>query len=107
MGVITVITKGSFPKRAQHNETALEGGHAAAIGRTIEYLTEMLPRAIELDHRLHDGGECPTGSLKHDDMISPGRHKLLACVKCGRADFDTPNELIIHFETCSTAGMDR
>ena len=43
----------------EHRETATKGGHAAAIGRTIEYLTTLLPDAIAKDHELHDKGENP------------------------------------------------
>ena len=59
MGSITVQTAGSFPRQTIIQETALQGGHAAAIGRIIRHLTEMLPEAIALDHKLHDEGDRP------------------------------------------------
>ena len=59
MGMIVISTKGSFPKCQQRTESALEGGHAAAIGRAVKYLTAMLPDAIALDHKLHDSGDRP------------------------------------------------
>ena len=62
MGQITVQTEGSFPNTTTHLESATEGGHAAAIGRTIAYLTEMLPDAIALDHKLQEEGQKPPNS---------------------------------------------
>ncbi len=59
MGQIVVTTLGSFPTPEEHRETATKGGHAAAIGRTMEYLTTLLPDAIAKDHELHDKGETP------------------------------------------------
>lgn len=59
MGTVTLQTEGSFPRRAIIVESAEEGGHAAAIGRMIRHLTEMLPDAIELDHDLHEDGSQP------------------------------------------------
>ncbi len=59
MGVLIIETRGSFPWRKTHSENAQQGGHAAAIGRGIEYLSSMLPAAIELDHRLHTQGDEP------------------------------------------------
>jgi len=59
MGQITIQTKGSFPNPQVHRDTALEGGHAAAIGRAIEYLATLLPDAIALDHELHDQDNRP------------------------------------------------
>lgn len=59
MGQIVVTTLGSFPSPQTHRDTALEGGHAAAIGRTIQYLTALLPDAIALDHALHEEEKKP------------------------------------------------
>lgn len=58
MGVVNITLQGSFGRSA-HSTSALEGGHAAAIGRAIEFLAQQLPRAIELDHKLHTDGERP------------------------------------------------
>ncbi len=77
MGVITIEFEGSFPrpkKSVQDGEggnfktfTAQCGGHAAAIGRAIEYLSAQLPDAIALDHDLQaqgkEPGEAPFGRV--------------------------------------------
>jgi hypothetical protein len=58
--MIRVATWGSFPTRtrefgAQHH------GHAHAVAEAIEFLaTEVLPEAIEHDHRLHAEGIAPS-----------------------------------------------
>lgn len=54
MGEIVITTRGSFSKGGTQVETAKIGGHAAAIGRAIEYLSSMLPAAIRIDHDLHN-----------------------------------------------------
>lgn len=59
MGMIVIDVRGSFPSCGVHNETALEGGHAAALGRAIAHLTAMLPAAIARDHELHTSGDTP------------------------------------------------
>jgi len=61
MGQITITLEGSFPKKHgnTHQESALEGGHAAAIARSIEFLIKMMPDAISLDHELHSKGDGP------------------------------------------------
>ncbi len=59
MGQITITTKGSFPNCCVQLETATIGGHAAAIGRAIEHLVNMLPAAIQKDHDLHDTNQVP------------------------------------------------
>ncbi len=59
MGWLRVQTQGSFPARIKHFG-AMEHGHAHAVAQAIEWLaTEVLPEAIERDHRLHDGGSKP------------------------------------------------
>ena len=60
MGVITVLTTGSFPySRKEFN--AQEGGHADAVSRAIEHLSAtVLPEAIRKDHKLHDGNQRPS-----------------------------------------------
>lgn len=59
MGQLTIETRGSFPPlRAAFS--AQESGHAHAVAQAIEWLSsELLPLAIELDHRLHDEGAKP------------------------------------------------
>ena len=59
MGKLVINTRGSFPNNKIHEESAMLGGHAAAIGRGIEYLASLLPAAIELDHQLHEDGQTP------------------------------------------------
>lgn len=62
MGQLTIQFAGSFrTKNGQKmfNTTALEGGHAAAIGRAIQFLSDQLPEAIAQDHALHDEGQRP------------------------------------------------
>lgn len=58
MGYINVEIGGSFGNTKPHSNgskqfSALTLGHAAAIGQAIDYLSSLLPRAIDLDHRLH------------------------------------------------------
>lgn len=60
MGVIRIETSGSFPGRSK-TFSAIEKGHAHAVAEAIAWLsTEVLPEAIERDHRLHDEGAKPT-----------------------------------------------
>jgi hypothetical protein len=41
--------------------SAIEHGHAHAVTQAIAYLaTEVLPEAIENDHKLHDEGAEPS-----------------------------------------------
>lgn len=59
MGMMQITTRGSFPA---HNRTfgAMEHGHAHAVAEAIRFLSEeVLPEAIERDHRLHDDGAKP------------------------------------------------
>ena len=59
MGQITIQMNGSFGTRSK-TFSALEGGHANAIAHAIRYLSgQILPAAIELDHKLHDKGVRP------------------------------------------------
>lgn len=59
MGMIHIRTHGSFPDRVA-NFGAMERGHAHAVAEAIEYLaSEVLPAAIESDHRLHEAGIKP------------------------------------------------
>ncbi len=63
MGRIEIKTVGSFPLCSTHIESALAGGHAAALGRAIGYLTDMLPDAIAKDHQRPAEGELPPDGL--------------------------------------------
>lgn len=59
MGTLRIDTVGSFPHR---NRTfyAQGHGHAHAVAEAIAWLSsELLPAAIELDHRLHETGAKP------------------------------------------------
>ena len=62
MGIVTVRSSGSFkfqPDEELHFY-AQDGGHAKAVAQAIAYLsTEVLPRAIEQDHRLQADGNYP------------------------------------------------
>lgn len=59
MGQIHLEIMGSFPNPSKHMESAEIGGHAAAIGRMVEYLLQQLPTAIQKDHDLHMAGIKP------------------------------------------------
>lgn len=67
MGYVRVSLGGSFgtmrgredPAPFAAEFAAIDLGHAWAIGEAIAYLAEMLPEAIELDHRLHGEGALP------------------------------------------------
>lgn len=58
MGMIEIQTKGSFPTES-FSVSALDGGHANAIQRAIEWLNDRLPAAIQSDHKLHEAGDFP------------------------------------------------
>lgn len=59
MGVLTIETAGSFPRRPR-TFGAITNGHAHAVAQAIAYLAdEVLPAAIEQDHRLHEQGAKP------------------------------------------------
>ena len=53
----------SFDPTIEQIFSATDGGHADAVGRAIKYLsTEILPKAIQKDHQLHDDGVRPPES---------------------------------------------
>lgn len=59
MGQLVINLTGSFGTR-RATFSAMEGGHAGAVGRAIEYLSgDALPAAIVKDHKLHDEGDRP------------------------------------------------
>lgn len=59
MGQVRIEVTGSFGPRAK-TFSARERGHAHAVSQAIEFLaSEVLPVAIERDHRLHDQGSKP------------------------------------------------
>lgn len=56
MGAIDIIFQGSFGTR-HIKFSALEKGHATAVGQAIHYLSEAeIPLAIALDHKCHAQG---------------------------------------------------
>ena len=61
MGQIGIDLNGSFPAEMRKRVTfsAMESGHAAAIGEAIDYLAGLLPAAIKQDHALHADGAFP------------------------------------------------
>lgn len=59
MGVLSITTSGSFPTRTKQFG-AIERGHAHAVADAIRWLSEeVLPEAIERDHKLHEEGAKP------------------------------------------------
>jgi hypothetical protein len=61
VGQITIKLEGSFGSE-EIQYTATEGGHAYAIVRAIHWLIARSPKAIVLDHQLHDKGDRPPES---------------------------------------------
>lgn len=60
MGVLRIETSGSFPTRSK-TFSAMEHGHAHAVAQAIAFLSsEVLPAAIQSDHRLHDEDAKPS-----------------------------------------------
>lgn len=66
MGEINIKLGGSFGmKNAQFS--AMQNGHAAAVAKAIQYLSEeVMPAAIRSDHDLHEDGAKPEGQFGHD-----------------------------------------
>jgi hypothetical protein len=59
VGVLTITTSGSFPSRRK-DFGAMSHGHAHAVAEAIRFLAdEVLPAAIEQDHRLQAQGASP------------------------------------------------
>lgn len=68
MGVLAITTSGSFPARSRQFG-AMHRGHAHAVAEAIRWLSEeVLPEAIERDHRLHEEGSKP---LQGFDRATP------------------------------------
>jgi len=68
MGEISIDIRGSFAEildvKFERSFTARRHSHAFAVAEVIQYLSdEVLPAAIELDHKLHDENERPPGGL--------------------------------------------
>ena len=62
MGTVNVEVLGSFTKKLIVQYSVEEGGHAFAITRAISDLTEILPAAIALDHKLAKDNIVPSQS---------------------------------------------
>lgn len=61
MGAITVQLVGSFGSPRAKTFSAMDGGHAQAVGEAIQYLAEVeLPKAIRNDHECHRDGIEPS-----------------------------------------------
>jgi hypothetical protein len=68
MGMIEISVRGSFQPGDHKRFSAMQYGHADAVARAIEWLSsEVLPRAIRLDHELHTHGEKPEGPFGSKD----------------------------------------
>lgn len=72
MGQIRIVVAGSFAPNEWKDFSAMEYGHADAVAKAIKWLAdEVLPKAIRLDHELHDKNARPSklfGSRKaYDD----------------------------------------
>lgn len=66
MGEININLHGSFGTERRHF-SAMGNGHAAAVAKAIQYLSEVvLPAAIRNDHDLHEAGCKPEGAFGHD-----------------------------------------
>jgi hypothetical protein len=67
MGMISIKTWGSFPTRDKAFG-AMASGHAHAVAEAIRFLAEeVLPEAIERDHRLHARGSVPARGYDRPD----------------------------------------
>lgn len=60
MGMLNIRSWGSFPNQDK-TFSAMERGHAHAVAEAIRFLSEeVLPEAIERDHKLHEQGATPS-----------------------------------------------
>ncbi|MGH9002433.1 MAG: hypothetical protein ACRDYV_04825 [Acidimicrobiia bacterium] len=60
MGQLNIRAWGSFPNQ-DRTFSAMERGHAHAVAEAIRFLSEeVLPEAIERDHKLHEEGAKPS-----------------------------------------------
>lgn len=72
MGMIDIRTGGSFPDR-DRQFGAQDHGHAHAVADAIAWLAEeVLPEAIERDHRLHADGRTPRQGFDRPEEASDG-----------------------------------
>jgi hypothetical protein len=62
MGAIRIEVGGSFKPNDEKSFSAMEHGHADAVAKAIKWLSdEVLPKAIRLDHDLHESDNKPNG----------------------------------------------
>ena len=55
MGIISINITGSFMERPTKRFSAMYGGHALAVAEAIQWLADdVLPKAIQQDHMLHE-----------------------------------------------------
>lgn len=67
MGIMYIETTGSFGVGLQRFE-AREHGHAHAVARAIQWLSEdVLPKAIEQDHDLHEDRVFPDSGFSREE----------------------------------------
>lgn len=59
MGMVNVVIRGSYGKAHDKTFSAMEGGHALALSRAITFLSQQMPLAIQLDHKLAADGDKP------------------------------------------------
>lgn len=72
MGVLNITTGGSFPNRSKQFG-AMDHGHAHAVAEAIRWLSEeVLPEAIERDHKLHAEGSTPRMGFDRPSRDRPG-----------------------------------
>lgn len=72
MGVLNISTGGSFPTRNKQFG-AMDHGHAHAVADAIRWLSEeVLPEAIERDHKLHADGAAPRMGFDRPSRDRPG-----------------------------------
>jgi hypothetical protein len=62
MGMVTIDIRGSFGGQKHETFSAMEGGHAFALTRAIQFLVSQMQEAIMRDHQLHNEGEKPPKS---------------------------------------------
>ena len=62
MGMVNVQIRGSFGNKPDGQFSAMEGGHALALSRAINFLIAHMPDAIALDHELARAGDKPPHS---------------------------------------------
>jgi hypothetical protein len=62
MGMVSIQIAGSFGNPKSVTFSAMEGGHAFALTRAIQFLVSQMQEGIMRDHALHADGEKPPKS---------------------------------------------